>query len=204
MTTPGYSLLIPVKDGGSAKTRLGVGEDGQRGRLMAAFARDSILAAQQCEAVEVFVVGDGAGLSELVGDLAVTVLPDEGAGDLNRALERAGARVARSGRGVAVMLADLPCLRTSDLDRAFAMVSGRSFVADADGTGTTLLVSPAGEDLDPRFGIGSAEAHRSSGAAEIGRTLTSLRRDVDTTADLEAALRYGVGVHTAQVASSLA
>lgn len=204
MTTPGYSLLIPVKDGGSAKTRLGVGEDGQRGRLMAAFARDSILAARGCEAVEVFVVGDGAGLSELVGDLAVAVLPDEGEGDLNRALERAYARVARTGRGVAVMLADLPCLRTSDLDQAFAMVSGRSFVADADGTGTTLLVSPAGEDLDPRFGIGSAAAHRASGAAEIGRTLTSLRRDVDTTADLEAALRYGVGVHTAQVASSLA
>jgi len=204
VTTPGYALLVPVKDGGSAKTRLGVGEDGQRGRLMAAFARDSILAAQQCSAVEVFVVGDATGLSGLVDELAVTLVPDEGDGDLNRALRRAGLRIERPDRGLAVMLADLPCLRTADLEAAFATVSRRSFVADADGTGTTLLVAPAGQDLDPRFGTGSAAAHRDSGAVEIGQELISLRRDVDTTADLEAALRYGVGVHTAQVASSLA
>ncbi len=204
MTTPGYALLIPVKDGGSAKTRLGVGEDGQRGRLMAAFARDSIRAAQQCTAAEVFVVGDPTGLSDLVEELAVPVLPDEGDGDLNRALRQAALRIVRPDRGLAVMLADLPCLRPEDLDAAFAMVAGRSFVADAEGTGTTLLVAPAGNDLDPRFGAGSAAAHRSSGAVEIGQSLTSLRRDVDTTADLAAALRYGVGVHTAEVASGLA
>lgn len=204
MTTPRYALLIPVKDGGSAKTRLGVGEEGQRARLMAAFARDSILAAQGCGAVEVFVVGDAGGLAGLITDLGVAVLPDEGDGDLNRALSRAAVRVARPERGIAVMLADLPCLRTTDLDSAFAAASGRAFVADADGTGTTLLITPPDHNLDPRFGTASAAAHRASGAAEIGQDLGSLRRDVDTTADLEAALRFGVGVHTAQVASSLA
>lgn len=204
MTSPGYALLIPVKDGGAAKTRLGVGEDGQRARLMAAFARDSVTAALECPAVTVYVVGDAAGLADLVDDLGVEVLPDEGEGSLNRALARAALRVARPDRGVAVMLADLPCLRTADLDAAFAEAGARSFVADAEGTGTTLLIAPAGEDLDPRFGAGSAAAHRASGAAEIGTGLASLRRDVDTTEDLEAALQYGVGVHTAGVASSLA
>lgn len=204
MTSPGYALLIPVKDGGAAKTRLGVGEDGQRSRLMSAFARDSITAAQQCAAVTIFVVGDAVGLADLVDDLSVEVLPDEGEGDLNRALERAAVRVARPDRGVAVMLADLPCLKTTDLEAAFAEVDVRSFVADAEGTGTTLLVAPAGHALDPHFGTGSAAAHHASGATQIGTGLDSLRLDVDTTADLEAALRYGVGVHTAQVTSSLA
>jgi len=203
VTSPGFALLIPVKDGGAAKTRLGVGEDG-RARLMAAFARDSITAAQQCAAVTVFVVGDAVGLADLVDDLGVEVLPDEGEGNLNRALARAAVRVARPDRGVAVMLADLPCLRPADLDAAFAGAGARSFVPDAEGTGTTLLIAPAGEELDPRFGVGSAAAHRASGATEIGSGLGSLRLDVDTTADLEAALRYGVGVNTAQAASSLA
>lgn len=204
MTAPGYALLIPVKDGGAAKTRLGVGGDGQRARLMVAFARDAILAAQQCTRVEVFVVGDAVGLGDLVPDLGIGVLPDDGEGSLNRALDRAALRVSRPDRGVAVLLADLPCLRTEELEAAFAEVTGRSFVPDAEGTGTTLLVAPPGTELDPRFGSGSAAAHRASGATEIGLGLSSLRRDVDTTADLEAALRYGVGEHTAQVASSLA
>ncbi|MCZ4498126.1 MAG: 2-phospho-L-lactate guanylyltransferase CofC [Marmoricola sp.] len=204
MTTRRYALLIPVKDGRSAKTRLGVGEDGQRARLMAAFARDAISAARATDHVAVHVVGDPTTLAGLVSDLDVGVLPDEGEGDLNRALQRAAARLGEVGLGTAVMLADLPCLRTADLDAAFASATGRAFVADADGTGTTLLITPVGTQLDPRFGAGSAAAHVASGAVRIGSDLASLRRDVDTTTDLEAALVFGVGRHTARVASSLA
>jgi 2-phospho-L-lactate guanylyltransferase len=204
VTTPRYALLIPVKDAHTAKSRLGVGEDGQRGRLMAAFARDAISAAIASEHVEVFVVGEPSGLADLSRDLGVPVLPDEGGGDLNRALQRASERLAPAQRaGVAVMLADLPCLRTEDLDHAFASVTGRAYVADAAGTGTTLLVAPAGTELDPRFGAGSAAAHLASGATPIAGALESLRLDVDTTTDLEVALRFGVGARTAQVTSSL-
>ena len=209
MTTRRYALLIPVKDARSAKTRLGVGEDGQRARLMAAFAQDSITAAAASEQVSVFVVGDPDTLHEQLGDLGVSVLPDEGEGNLNRALDRAAARIAAVNAGdpdhagTAVMLADLPCLRTTDLDAAFAAARGRSYVADAEGTGTTLLIAPAGTPLDPRFGTGSAAAHAASGAEGLSGALLSLRQDVDTTDDLEAALRFGVGVRTAQVASSL-
>lgn len=203
MTSPGYVLLIPVKDGGSAKTRLGVGDDTHRAHLMAAFARDSVRAAQSCGAVTVRIVGDAVGLADLVADLGVPVVPDEGEGDLNRALRRAAERVATPDLGIAVMLADLPCLTTADLEAAFAEASGRCFVADADGTGTTLLITPPRTALDPRFGAGSAAAHRSSGATEIGRELTTLRRDVDTTTDLEAALDLGVGPHTARAAADL-
>jgi 2-phospho-L-lactate guanylyltransferase len=201
VTTPRFALLVPVKDGRGAKTRLGVGDE-QRARLMAAFARDAIDAARRTPLVEVYVVGDPVALAPLVVETGTPVLPDEGAGDLNRALRRAARRVTTADRGIAVMLADLPCLLTQDLESALAHV-GRGFVADAAGTGTTLLLAPPGTDLDPRFGVGSAQAHADSGATPVAGELSSLRLDVDTTEDLEAALRFGVGAHTAEAAARL-
>jgi 2-phospho-L-lactate guanylyltransferase len=81
------------------------------------------------------------------------------------------------------MLADLPCLRTGDLDVVLAHPD-RAFVADADGSGSTLLLAPAGSELRPYFGPGSARAHSRSGAVRVADELTSLRLDVDTTEDL--------------------
>lgn len=200
MTTPPFALLVPVKDGRGAKSRLG-GDAVRRTALMSAFARDALTAAAASDLVEVFVVGDAS----VAADLPVTVLADEGSGDLNRALALAAEQVAHSGRGVAVLLADLPCLRTEDLDEALKTAGDRrAYVADAAGTGTTLLVSPPGTALDPRFGLESAAAHLASGAIAIEEALTSLRLDVDTTIDLAAALRLGVGSHTAAATADLA
>jgi 2-phospho-L-lactate guanylyltransferase len=202
VTTPRFALLVPVKDGRGAKTRLGgIGASG-RADLMAAFARDAISAARRTPLVEVYVVGDANALRPMVEDLDVPVLPDEGEGDLNRALRHAAARVARPGRGLAVMLADLPCLRTEDLEVALAH-AGRTYVADAAGTGTTLLLAPPGAALDPRFGPGSAEAHAASGASPIAGELASLRLDVDTADDLVRALDLGVGPHTMRAVARL-
>lgn len=202
MTTPRFTLLVPVKDGRGAKTRLrDVGEAG-RADLMAAFARDAITAACRTPLAEVVVVGDPLAIGPLADELGVAVVADEGGGDLNTALRRAAVRIAQPGRGVAVLLADLPCLRTEDLEVALSQ-EGRAFVADAAGTGTTLLLAPSGTALDPRFGAGSAQAHAASGATPVPGELTSLRLDVDTTDDLDQALRFGVGPHTAQVAALL-
>ena len=206
MTTPRFSLLVPVKNGRGAKTRLGGIDASGRAELMGAFARDAIAAACRTALVEVHVVGDEAALHELARDLDVPVLPDEGGGDLNEALRRAATRVSRADRGVAVMLADLPCLRTEDLELALIDALGRGercFVADAAGTGTTLLVAPAGVDLRPCFGPGSAEAHAASGAIAITADVPSLRMDVDTAEDLEQARRFGLGARTAAVVASL-
>ncbi len=203
MTTPAFTLLVPVKDGRGAKSRLGVDGEGQRRTLMAAFARDAVAAALTCELAEVVVVGDPT----VGADLGIAVLPDEGAGDLNRALSRAADAVRTPGRGIAVMLADLPCLVGDDLRDALSkarLQGGRCFVADAAGTGTTLLVAAADVPLAPRFGVGSAIAHRDSGAVALTDPLTSLRLDVDTTDDLTAALQFGVGAHTARAAAALA
>lgn len=187
-----FVLLVPVKTTADAKTRLGLAAD-RRLRLRHAFAQDAIAAARHCRRVEVHVVGDGAGLD-------APVVPDEGGGDLNEALRRAAARVARPDVGTAVLLADLPCLVPDDLAaalRAAKEVGGRCFVPDAEGTGTTLLLAAPGTELDPHFGADSARRHLASGARRLELPLPSLRRDVDTLGDLEAAQALGVGPHTA-------
>lgn len=202
-TTYRYALLVPVKDVGEAKTRLGAVGDERRVALMAAFARDALAAARRSPGVEVYVVGD----AKAAADAGVAVLPDEGEGSLNRALARAAARVASPTRGIAVLLADLPCLASADLERALDLATaagGRAYVADAAGTGTTLLVAAPGIALEPRFGIGSAQAHADSGATALLDPLPTLRLDVDTTDDLAAALELGVGAHTARATAGLA
>ncbi|MGN6302127.1 MAG: 2-phospho-L-lactate guanylyltransferase [Angustibacter sp.] len=206
MTTPRFTLLVPVKEGAGAKTRLDAVGPAARADLMAAFARDAITAAQAADLVEVYVVGDADALGPALDGLEVTVLRDEGHGDLNRALVAAAQRVSRPDRGVAVMLADLPCLRTADLEAALSEAirsGGRRFVADAEGSGTTLLAAPPGVDVEPRFGVGSAGAHAASGALPVTGELASLRLDVDTTDDLERAIGFGVGAHTARVIAAL-
>ena len=202
MTTPHFTLLVPVKNGRTAKTRLN--QVGPRGRadLMAAFARDAIGAAVRSPLLDVHVVGDPQSLAPVLTGLDVAVVPDEGGGDLNEALRRAAERVAQPGRGIGVLLADLPCLRTEDLESALSH-DGRGYVADAAGSGTTLLLAPPGTPLDPRFGPGSARLHAAGGARAITGELTSLRLDVDTTDDLERALRFGVGGHTAEAVARL-
>ncbi|HET7350304.1 MAG TPA: 2-phospho-L-lactate guanylyltransferase, partial [Marmoricola sp.] len=191
-----FALLVPVKTLSRAKSRL-VGTDAEtRVALMRAFAMDAIAAAAQSAHVRtVRVVTDEAGF-EASG---VEVLPDEGDGDLNAALRHAAVRVrlADPGTSVAAMCADLPSLRTADLDAALtAGMSPRWFVADASGTGTTLLAAGPGVDLDPHFGADSARRHEESGAVAVRADVPSLRLDVDTDADLARARQTGVGQHT--------
>jgi 2-phospho-L-lactate/phosphoenolpyruvate guanylyltransferase len=202
VTTPRFALLVPVKDGGGAKSRLGGLGPADRTELMAAFARDAISAARQTPLVTVHVVGDAVALAPLAAELDVAVIPDEGGGDLNRALRHAAVQVAAPDSGVAVLLADLPCLLTADLEIALQR-SGRAYVADSAGTGTTLLIAPAGTELDPHFGASSAEGHAATGATPIAGELASLRLDVDTSEDLASALRLGVGPHTARAIATL-
>lgn len=200
-----FCLLVPVKRLDRAKSRLG-GDPADRGALALAFARDAVAAAHASAAVaRVYVVTDEPGARSgrpPWGDDA-EVLPDEGDGDLNACLRHAErvVRLQHPDLGVAAMCADLPALVTADLDAALdtslaGALGRRWFVADADGTGTTLLAAVAGVALDPHFGAGSAARHEASGARPLRAAVTTLRRDVDTTDALEDAVRLGVGPRT--------
>ena len=96
-----------------------------------------------------------------------------------------------------------PALRPAELTAVLAACTApSSFVIDQPGTGTTLLAAAPGVALDPRFGVGSALAHQASGAVSIELAgIESVRRDVDTAADLAHAVQLGVGPATADVMS---
>ena len=194
-----FALLVPVKTLTLAKSRLVMAGNDERRSLMRAFALDAIAAASRCPAVaQVYVVTDEPGFEV---DGAVR-LEDEGDGDLNRALQHASlrARLVDPTLGVAAMCADLPSLTADDL--AIGLKAGlapRWFVADASGSGTTLLAAGPGMELDPHFGAHSAYRHEQSGASPVHVEVPTLRQDVDTGADLVAARQLGVGRHTSSV-----
>lgn len=205
-----WHVIVPLKPLALAKSRLrpAAGDPG-RGRLALAFALDTVGAALACPAVRsVTVVTDD---SEAAAQLAATgarVVPDAPRAGLNAALAHGEERVraAAPGAPVVALNADLPSLRPAELARVLAAVDGgRAFLSDAPGSGTTLLAAGAGVALAPGFGAASRARHLASGAREIGlRGVDSVRQDVDTGADLRAALVLGVGAHTAAALVRLA
>ena len=207
--TDRFAVLVPVKPPAFAKSRLrDLGDDARRD-LAAAFAVDTVTAAAACPLVDrVLVVTDDHELARGLADVGVDVIPDGTSDDLNGSLVQAAAELARRRpllRPVA-LCADLPALRTEELTRVLAEAASHraAFVADADGVGTTALTAGHAEDFQPCFGRGSRAAHLAAGADEITLDdIASVRRDVDTPADLAAALDLGVGVRTSLVTTGL-
>ncbi|WP_233576248.1 2-phospho-L-lactate guanylyltransferase [Saccharopolyspora rhizosphaerae] len=199
--TTGVHLLVPLKPLARAKSRLLAGR-GSAGHveLVTAMALDTVAAARRARGVvEVVVVSSDRALTEAFTGLGVEVVPDDPGDGLNAAL-RHGDEVLRA-RGafrVGALQADLPALRPGELGWALrAAGTDRSFCPDLGGDGTTLLLGEPDQPLDPRFGPGSAEAHFESGAKSLLGPWESLRRDVDTEADLTAAEVVGLGPRTA-------
>jgi 2-phospho-L-lactate/phosphoenolpyruvate guanylyltransferase len=202
-----WSLVIPVKRLSAAKTRLAPLPVGRRAELALAFVHDCVTAALAAPLVsQVLVVTTdetaAAGLARLGARIAAEPAPGNGVDRLNAAISfGAGrSRLDRPELRVAALTGDLPSLRTEELSAVLNLataIEGRSFVPDAAGSGTTLLLGSENGNLDPHFGLRSRDRHSDSGAAELFGVGRSVRQDVDTLDDLEAALRLGVGVHTA-------
>jgi 2-phospho-L-lactate guanylyltransferase len=222
-----WTILIPIKRLDGAKTRLRGALTGvSHRRLVVAMTLDTVTAALACPvAGRVVVVTDDPAAEDAVRALGAEVVPDLPDAGLNQALAYAATVVRPKAAtaalpGVAALAADLPALRSAELADALraaaavawppsgslpsatALSTGaptRAFVPDAGGTGTVLLAAPPGARLEPCFGPGSAGAHLNSGAILLAGEWPGLRRDVDTAADLAAAVVLGLGVHTAAV-----
>jgi 2-phospho-L-lactate guanylyltransferase len=206
--TVSWSVIVPVKRLDVAKSRL-------RGALMGvdhnavvmAMALDTVAAALASPVVgRIIVVASDAEASTRARELGAEVVLDVPDAGLNSALAYAATHVRRTSArssGVVALAGDLPSLRTDDVTDALGTASSRSrsFVTDAAGTGTVLLAAPPEMGLEPCFGEGSAAAHLVSGAIELTGVWPSLRRDVDTAADLAAAIVLGLGPRTAAVAA---
>jgi len=215
-----WTAVIPVKRLGTAKSRLrGAVPTARHQDLALAMLRDTAAAVLACaEVAELVVVTDDPAAAGAAAGLGARVVPDPhgfpgfsapsagpGAGNstdqgLNDAMRYGADTVAGLDRDRAVLAGDLPALADGELAAALVAAAGapsaRSFVADAAGTGTTLLAAPRGVALDPLFGAGSAAAHAGSGAAALSGDWPGLRQDVDTAADLRTVLALGPGPHT--------
>lgn len=206
MNDPRFVVIVPVKPLARAKTRLAELGPVVRRQLAVAFALDTVTAALASPLVlEVLVVTDDHDLGGHLRDLGARVTRLGADAPLNAALTTAAASVAAgpetgaSGASLVALLADLPSLRAPELTRVLqaSAIHPSAFVADAEGTGTTLLVASHIEHFTPRFGPGSCAAHRAAGAAELNPPgIEGLRRDVDTAEHLRKVLELGVGAHT--------
>ncbi len=204
-----WSVVIPVKVLALAKSRLAGLAGPARSELALAMAADTVRAAAACPAVAaVVVVTDDPAAAAALGALGARVVADEPDAGLNPALAHGAAVAAASWpeRGTAALAADLPALRPAELDRGLRAAAQwpEAFVADAEGSGTTLYAARPGAAFRPRFGPGSAARYRDGGATEIVLAdVPSLRSDVDTPADLQNAITLGVGPRTAELAAQI-
>jgi 2-phospho-L-lactate guanylyltransferase len=219
---PRWTLVLPVKGGPTAKSRLGAPP-----ALASAIALDCLDAVLGCPDVAraVVVTADDAAAAAARAAGADVVRESRPGAGLRAALDDG---LAAAEGPVAVLLADLPALRPADLSAALreaaralrgpdagpdAGAGGRddagdaapamAFVPDADRTGTVLLAGLDPAAVRPAFGPGSAAEHARSGARRLDLSLPRLRRDVDTREDLATALALGVGPRTAAAVSAI-
>lgn len=190
-----WDLVIPFKSLDIAKSRLRGSVEGCD-LLALAFATDVLDAVSRTKKVErVFVVTSDTKIRATAKEFGARTVEDT-AHTLNGAIALG---VQQAAGKTAVLLGDLPALTPGDLDSALNLASKfpLAMVPDYEGTGTTLLTSTAKATLTPKFGTGSRERHELSGHRIIDLDdSSSLRRDVDTVENLQAALSLGCGTAT--------
>lgn len=196
-----WIVVVPVKPPARGKTRLDVaGLD--RAALAHAIALDTLEAATACELVAqvVVVTNDPALARESAAIPALRFVSEGDARGLDAAVATGISAVDPNDRMPrAALLGDLPALRPADLAdalRAAASVD-RGVVADAEGTGSTLVTARAGVPWTSSFGEGSFARHLELGCTPLPvPDASTLRRDVDTAEQLDAARALGLGPRT--------
>lgn len=188
----GWTVVIPVKPAAHGKSRL-AGAPGDRAALARAIALDTIDAARH--ACAVVVVTADPGIASAARQLGARVVDESAPAGLNAAIAR-GVDAAAPGHRAA-MLGDLPALRPADLTAALRSAQGleRAVVADAEGTGSTLVTAREGVPWASAFGPDSYARHRALGCVPLDAA-PGLQRDVDTVEQLAAASALGLGPRT--------
>ncbi|WP_062383496.1 2-phospho-L-lactate guanylyltransferase [Demequina iriomotensis] len=195
----GWTVIVPVKGGARAKSRLPETVHGvPRATLAAAFSADTLAAVSSAAGVDrVLVV---TGVSDLepcwlgAGAPHLRVVRQAAGAGLNAAVRYAAGLATGP---IAVVLGDLPALRPQDLETVLDAAASRplSMVGDVADSGTTMLMSRQ-ERFPMSFGPQSVGRHGRAGYVELHAPIRA-RADVDLVEDLDRVMRLGVGEHTA-------
>lgn len=210
MSQPRFTIVIAVKSPERGKSRLSDLPRRQRVALARAFAADVVAVAVRAAGPGgVLVVSDDDGIASLARDLDAVPVAERPAAGLNPAFMqgRDAAVRLRPDSAIVALQGDLPAITLLELRSAIEEAQSKpsaSFVPDATGSGTALLHWPDAATFRPSFGEQSARRHRDDGAVDLTADGSSarwagLRRDVDTTSDLRAAIALGVGPATRAV-----
>ena len=198
-----YTAVVPIRSWATGKSRLGL-DDAERASLGRAFALDVIDVLHESPAIDrvVVVTSDDDVRAAVAG---CDMVADRGRG-LDDAVAQGGAHVlGQGGTRIVVVPSDLPCLTAPALTEVLTQAASHThaFCPDAEGDGTSLVVSNDPATLVTSYGPGSAAAHRASGLVPLLESPPAARRDVDTLAHLRDAESLGVGRRTAAVIAEL-
>ena len=200
------TAVVPVKRLALAKSRLGV-EPHHRRDLALAFALDTVAALSASPLVAgVLAVTSDPLVARHLGRAGVPVVAEDGVGLEAAAMTGMRAAIHGSPRtGVAVVPADLPCLRPDVVTRVLTDASRwrRAFVPDRFGTGTTLVVHGPGAPPVTGYGPGSAARHALLGLHPLSDAPREARHDVDTLEDLKDAWDHGAGPATRRAVEAI-
>ncbi|MEM6711164.1 MAG: 2-phospho-L-lactate guanylyltransferase [Pseudomonadota bacterium] len=194
-------VVIPMKDPGEAKTRLGdTLPTKARAALARALFRQTLKTLKDVDAdLHIAVVTRSPAIREICYPFRAALIDDPGTG-LNDAA-RAGADYAAHHRfqSVCILPGDLADPSREDLTALFALPRPHgsvTIVPSHDGGTNALIVSPP-DAIQFAYGEGSSRAHQRAaehaGLACVVKPLESLLFDVDTSSDLGSRLVRGLG-----------
>lgn len=191
-----FAAIVPIRSWTAGKSRLGLGDE-ERASLARAFALDVVDVLQESAHIDLVLVvtADDDVRAAVKG---CELVDDPGPG-LNDAVAQGCTRAVALGHSrVVVVPSDLPCLTVDTLANVLTLSSGHlhAYCPDAEGDGTSLVVSHDPSSLVTSYGPESAAAHRAAGLVPLIAVPPAVRRDVDTVSHLRDAEALGVGPHT--------
>ena len=201
-----FTVLVPVKSGTQAKSRLHA-DPILRLAFARAFACDTVEAALTAEMVgRVVVVTNDEEIAIVFRKMGARIIRERRSSvhdGLNEAIMQGRDWALRHHRyePIAVVPADLPALTGLVLDDLLAVAQQheQAFCMDAKKTGTTVLTAAEPIALNPAYGYCSAEEHEARGAVRLDAISPNVCNDIDTMSDLAEAQPLGLGRHTQAV-----
>ncbi|MUM16799.1 2-phospho-L-lactate guanylyltransferase [Mycobacterium sp. CBMA 623] len=192
-------MIIAVKNLSTAKSRLAPSLPAPERQRLVLGMLTHVISVAFTAAQTVAVVSPDPAAKAVAGEAGALFIfddtPEEHPDPLNNALRNAASQLRASSPNLVVLQADLPAVTPEEFAAAMqaARAHSRSYVADRHGSGTAALFSTDG-DLNPLFGVNSAQRHQDSGAIELTGNWPGLRCDVDTPEDLAAARELGASL----------